>query len=173
MRYVILLLLYATNTWADCASLETASKLLDSDTFIKTNQKLRAQKIEPTVKLADVSQARNYAYKFPAFEEFGFGLPSKNSLQGWKPYRSRMSKSAFNEKIIGWEKKLPNGSSARIRLDWEPIAGSNKGIAHYNIEFFKINKNGKNENFKLKVEYKCHNGPCSEQEILSQVNRMN
>lgn len=169
-----LLLLIPSLGHTKCEALEHAADMLESKSFIKANHNARALKVEPSVKLGEVSAARSYVYNFPALKDFGFGLPSKNNLQGWSRYRSRMEKSAFFGKVTGWEKKLPDGSSARVRLDWEPIPNTKPevGIAHYNVEFFKVKQNGKSENFKLKVEFNCSRGPCTEQEVLRHVERM-
>jgi hypothetical protein len=159
MRAVILFMFIASLVYAKCEHLEQAADMLDTKKMLKA---YKASKLEPTVKLSDVNQARTYVYRHPTLKELGFGTPDKSA---WKPYHSRLEKSSFHSKRIGWEKKLNSGASARVRIDWDPTSG-----AHYNIEVFKAKIDGKSENIKLKVEFDCAGKKCTEKEVLAMVN---
>jgi hypothetical protein len=159
MRALILAILFTNIVWAKCEHLEQAADMLDTKKILKA---YKTSKAEPTVKLKDVNQARSYVYQHPTLSQLGFGTPNKSA---WKPYHSRLEKSTFHSKRIGWEKKLDNGASARVRIDWDPNSG-----AHYNIEIFKAKIDGKSENLKLKVEFDCAGKECSEKEVLAMVN---
>jgi hypothetical protein len=137
MKYFILIIFISLYSFARCDYLENAADMLD------TKKVLKAYKIndaEPVVKLLDSNMARSYVYKHPVLKDLGFDSPSVNQLSGWKPYKSRLEKSSFFDKRIGWQKKLDDGSSARVRLDWDPESGG-----HYNIEVFKAKIDGRSE----------------------------
>jgi hypothetical protein len=177
MRSLIffLILTFVNNIFATCKDLETAEKLLDPKTLMKTYEENVAKHLpEPAVHLQDYQQARNYAFNHPIFDHLGFGKVSGNSISGWHPYKSRMEASKWNNQIIGWEKKLPDGGSARIRVDFTPNDIKNPkagGRAHINMEFLKIPKNGHKENFKLAVDFECPGRVvCTEGDILKIIN---
>jgi len=123
---------------------------------------MRDLKREAHIDLHDINQAKTVAYRFPAFEELGFGKPGG---QGWKPYSGRLEKSALYGKKIGWEVKNDNGY-ARLRLDWDPEKG-----AHYNIEITE-KKFGKSETHKLAVSFKCGERPCTQDQVVKMAERM-
>jgi hypothetical protein len=162
--FIWLFIFVALNLQARCKDLEKAADYLNSKNILKA---YKGQGKEPSIKLLDVNQARAYTYKHPALDELGFGSPSANTLSDWKPYKSRLEKSSFYNKKIGYEKKLPDGSSARVRLDWDPETGG-----HYNIEIFKAKIDGKSENLKLKVEFDCMGKKCTQGEILKMVEKL-
>lgn len=145
-----------------CKQYENVAEYLNTKKFIAASREHRALKREPRLDLGDVNQARSVAYRFPAFEELGFGRPGSS---GWTPYTGRLSKSSLNGKKIGWNVKNEKGS-ARVRLDWDPEKGG-----HYNIEITQ-SVNGKKETHKLAVGFLCGNAKCTEAQILKMAEKL-
>lgn len=163
MRALIIFLLLSSQAFArNCKQYEKLADYLNTKTFIKVSKEHRALKREPHVDLADINQAKVTAFRFPAFEDLGFGKPGG---RGWVPYEGRMSKSGLYGKKIGWEIKNENGH-ARLRLDWDPEKG-----AHYNVEITE-KKNGRSETHKLAISFNCGTQKCSEQQLLKIAERM-
>lgn len=169
MKFIILFMIITSSLNARCDHLDNAAEMLNTKKILKKYKNNKANNLgEPTVKLFDNNSARTYVYKHPILKDLGFDAPSVNQLSGWKPYKSRLESSSFYDKRIGWTKKLDDGSSARVRLDWDPETGG-----HYNIEVFKAKIDGRAETIKLKVEFNCAGRMCTEAEVLSMVNQMN
>jgi hypothetical protein len=145
-----------------CREYEKVADYLNTKKFVKASREYRILKKEPLLNLGDINQARAISYRFPAFEDFGFGRPGG---PGWTVYKGRHPKSVLNGKDIGWEIKNSNGH-ARVRLDWDPDKG-----AHYNIEITK-KALGKTENHKLAVSFLCGNAKCTEQQLLKIADRL-
>lgn len=153
--------------------------------FLNTSQFERIYKIrkqqgesEPTVILNSFQIARNYVQKFPTLKELGF---NPQDYSEWTKVYSRLGRSSFFGKFVGWEKKLKNGDFARYRYDYEPdlidpksgkITRAGRG-GHWNIEISTLNSNGKRESYKLAVQFLCSGHVCSEPEALSYLKRMN
>lgn len=161
MRAIILLFI-ALPAFGKCLDYDKLADYLNTKKFVKVSRDMRALKREPTIDLHDINQAKTVAYRFPAFEELGFGKPGG---EGWKPYSGRLEKSALYGKKIGWEVKNDNGY-ARLRLDWDPQKG-----AHYNIEITE-KKGGRSETHKLAVSFKCGNNPCTQDQVVKMAERM-
>jgi hypothetical protein len=166
MRALILLLLtflsisaYAKN----CKEYERVAEYLDTEKFVEASRHHRKTPTgEIHLDLDDVNQARSLTYKFPAFEDLGFGKPGG---RGWKSYTSRHPHSALQGKKIGWEIKNEHGH-ARIRMDWDPVKGG-----HYNIEITEKNPM-RHETHKLAISFLCGGQKCTEQQVLKMVNKM-
>lgn len=161
MRAIILLVI-SLPAFGKCLDYDKLADYLNTKKFVKVSRDMRALKREPTIDLHDINQAKTVAYRFPAFEELGFGKPGG---EGWKPYSGRLEKSALYGKKIGWEVKNDNGY-ARLRLDWDPQKG-----AHYNIEITE-KKGGRSETHKLAVSFKCGNNPCTQDQVVKMAERM-
>lgn len=161
MRALILLFI-SLPAFGKCLDYDKLADYLNTKKFVKVSRDMRALKREPTIDLHDINQAKTVAYRFPAFEELGFGKPGG---EGWKPYSGRLEKSALYGKKIGWEVKNDNGY-ARLRLDWDPQKG-----AHYNIEITE-KKGGRSETHKLAVSFKCGTNPCTQDQVVKMAERM-
>jgi hypothetical protein len=165
MRSLILAFLFLAsgNIWAkSCKNYETLAEYLNTQKFIKASREHRSLKREPHISLDDINQAKNLAFRFPAFKDLGFGQPGG---MGWQRYEGRHPKSVLNGKNVGWETRNEKGH-ARVRLDWDPEKG-----AHYNIEIME-RKNGVTETHKLAVSFLCGNAKCTEQQLLKIAERM-
>ena len=147
----------------NCKQYERAAALLDTRNFLRESQLQRAKGAEAILQLSDVNQARSLAYRFPAFEDLGFGKPGG---QGWTRYEGRLAKSKLNEKKIGWEIRNEHGH-ARVRLDWDPDKG-----AHYNIEISSLDADGRRETNKLAVEFLCQGRKCTQDQVVRMVDQM-
>lgn len=153
----------ASESFARCGDFTKAAELLTPDRFVQRSRESRALGVgELSVNLQDVNQAKSLAFKFPAFQQMGFGLPGRE----WQPYNSRMQRSAMFGRRVGWETRSADGGHARVRLDWDPQKG-----AHYNIEISKT-VNGRSETHKLAVGFQCQNRPCSERDVVQMLERM-
>lgn len=165
MRTLIFILtfLLTFNSWAlPCRQFESVAEYLNTKKFIAASRDYRRLQREPELRLADVNQAKSITYRFPAFEELGFGKPGG---EGWKPYHGRLQKSALHGKQVGWEISNSKGH-ARLRIDWDPQKG-----AHYNIEITE-RSSGRPETHKLAVRFECGASPCTEQQVVRMVERM-
>lgn len=161
---IVLLFLFSFKTFAlSCRQYANVAEYLNTQKFVKASREYRALGREPELNLADINQARSVAFRFPAFEELGFGKPGGSN---WVPYQGRLSKSALNGKNIGWEVRNEKGH-ARLRLDWDPQKG-----AHYNIEIMERH-NGRTETHKLAINFSCGPAPCTERQVVDMVDRMN
>lgn len=159
MHALIILLLFSHVLYAkSCREYEKVAEYLNTQKFIKASRDHKALKREPNLNVGDVNQARVLAYRFPAFEELGFGAPGS---KGWEVYKGRLEKSGLYDKKIGWKIKNDKGF-ARLRLDWDPDKG-----AHYNIEITQ-----KNETHKLAISFLCGNQKCTEAQVLKMAERM-
>lgn len=161
MRALILLLI-SFPVFGRCLDYDKLADYLNTKKFVKVSREMRDLKKEALIDLHDINQAKTVAYRFPAFEELGFGKPGG---EGWKPYSGRLEKSALYGKKIGWEVKNDKGY-ARLRLDWDPQKG-----AHYNIEITE-KKMGKSETHKLAVSFQCDNKPCTQAQVVKMAERM-
>jgi hypothetical protein len=161
MRALILLLI-SFPVFGKCLDYDKLADYLNTKKFVKVSREMRDLKKEAHIDLHDINQAKTVAYRFPAFEELGFGKPGG---EGWKPYSGRLEKSALYGKKIGWEVKNDKGY-ARLRLDWDPQKG-----AHYNIEITE-KKMGKSETHKLAVSFQCDNKPCTQAQVVKMAERM-
>ncbi len=149
-----------------CKSLDQAAKFLNVKSWMNESREFRlANKSEPIIELASKESATNYAYRFPALDQLGFGKP--NALQ-WTKVIGRMERSPLKGKVIGWERKLEDGSWARIRLDYAPKAG-----AHYNIEVRLPSGGNKFESFGLSIRFTCGESACTEADILKMAQKLN
>jgi hypothetical protein len=163
MRALILLALITTSIYGkSCKEYEKVSEYLNTQKFIKASRETRALKKEPKLNLGDINQARMLAYRFPAFEELGFGKPGS---RGWTKYTGNLEKSLLFGKQTGWEIKNDKGH-ARVRLDWHPEQG-----AHYNIEITE-KKNGSKETHKLAINFQCADKKCTEDQVRKMAERM-
>jgi hypothetical protein len=163
MRSLILLCLVSSSVLAKpCREYEHVAEYLNTKKFIKASRDARITKHEAHVDLGDINQARALAFRFPAFEDLGFGKPGSS---GWTTYEGRHPHSALNGKKIGWEIKNNKGH-ARVRLDWDPEKG-----AHYNIEITE-KANGKHETHKLAVSFLCGDKKCTEQQVIKMVSKI-
>lgn len=162
MRALILFLLSFQVWGKNCQQYDNVADYLNTQKFIKVSRDHRSLKREPHLNLGDINQAKTLAYRFPAFNDLGFGLPGSS---GWTSYIGRHPKSVLNGKRIGWEVRNSNGH-ARVRLDWDPEKG-----AHYNIEITD-KRHGTNETHKLAVSFLCGNTKCTEQQVLRMAQRM-
>jgi hypothetical protein len=122
---------------------------------------------EVEIDLSSRESAMYFAQNHPLFHKYNFGTPSSGPHTGWKPFKSRMNKSKFNGKYVGFEKKLDDGTYARYRLDWDPVKK-----AHYNVEMTVIDDMGKTKNVKFATKFDCNGTPCSEDQINKFVDRM-
>ena len=122
---------------------------------------------EVEIDLSSRESAMYFAQNHPLFHKYNFGTPSSGPHTGWKPFKSRMNKSKFNGKYVGFEKKLDDGTYARYRLDWDPDKK-----AHYNVEMTVIDDMGKTKNVKFATKFDCNGTPCSEDQINKFVDRM-
>jgi hypothetical protein len=162
MRALILLLI-SFPVFGKCLDYDKLADVLNTKKFVKISREARDLKKEAHIELSDINQAKTIAYRFPAFEEMGFG---KAGGEGWKPYSGRLEKSALYGKKIGWEVKNDKGY-ARLRLDWDPQKGG-----HYNIEITEKTQFGKSETHKLAVGFQCANKPCTQEQVLKMAERM-
>jgi hypothetical protein len=192
---MLLILALASPAWAAKADPKCVTNSLsatigrdiqDPGTFRDVNNFERIYKArkkagegEPTITLSNFETARNYVLSFPAFKKYGFN--TGDSTQ-WHRVYSRLERSSFYEKFVGWDEKLSNGNYARYRYDFEPDQidpASKKAIrigrgAHWNIEFSIMTANGIRENFKLAVQFLCGAGhKCTETEALTYLKAMN
>ncbi len=163
---LLILILIPELAWSySCKSLDEAAKFLNTKEWMKTSREFRiAKKGEPFIELSSKEAATNYAYRFPAFDKFGFGKP--NALE-WTKVTGRMESSLLKGKTIGWERKLEDGSWARIRIDYSPEAG-----AHYNIEMRVPGESNKFEMHKLSVHFNCADHNCTPQEVLKMAEKL-
>jgi len=122
---------------------------------------------EVEIDLSSRENARYYAQNHPLLHKYNFGTPRSGPQSGWKPFKSRLEKSSFKGKYVGFEKKMENGTYARYRLDWDPKKG-----AHYNVEMTVIDEMGKSKNVKFATKFDCNGAPCSEEQIKTFVDRM-
>lgn len=160
MPALILALFFSTVAEARlCRGLEQAAEFLNTNSFLARS---RREAREMDVSLADINQARSFAFRFPAFRDLGFGLPN---AQDWRRYRGRLENSQLHGRDIGWEISNDSGH-ARVRLDWDPQRGG-----HYNIEISRMH-NGRRENHRLAVNFQCNNHPCSSQEVTRMAENM-
>jgi len=151
----MLILLLAITDLAEarlCRGLERAAEFLSTNRFL---QRSRTERRELDIPLADINQARSFAFRFPAFRDLGFGLPN---AQSWRRYRGRLESSDLHGRNVGWEISNAQGH-ARVRLDWDEVKGG-----HYNIEIQRLH-NGRNETHRLAVQFQCNNSPCSRQDV--------
>lgn len=150
---IVLLFFFAGTAEAKlCRGLEKAMEFLNTNRFL---QRSRTERRELDIPLADISQARSFAFRFPAFRDLGFDLPNAHT---WRRYQGRLEASDLHGKNVGWEISNAQGH-ARVRLDWD----ENKG-GHYNIEIRRLH-NGRNETHRLAVKFQCNNHPCSRHEV--------
>lgn len=166
MRALILIIafIFTSTAWAlPCREFENVAEYLSTKKFIAATREHRHLKREPEIKVSDVNQAKSIAFRFPAFEELGFG---KVAGEGWKPYMGRLEKSSLNGKQVGWEISNDKGH-ARLRLDWDPDKG-----AHYNIEITRRKVGEASETHKLAIKFDCGPTPCSERQLSQMVMRM-
>jgi hypothetical protein len=153
MPALIMLFFFAGTAEARlCRGLERAMEFLNTNRFLQRSREVGRELMLP---LADISQARSFAFRFPAFRELGFGSPNANT---WRRYQGRLAASDLHGHNVGWE--ISNGQGhARVRLDWDEHKGG-----HYNIEIRRLH-NGRNETHRLAVQFQCNNHPCSRQDI--------
>lgn len=128
----------------------------DTDYLLATSNRLRH---EITTDVPDLSRAREMAMRLPAFEDLGFGLPSRN----WTPYRGDMESSSLFGKVVGWETTTPAGHAV-VRIDWDEVNG-----AHYNI---LIERAGDRRRVKLAIRFGCDGEPCTNDYINRYVRRL-
>lgn len=123
----------------------------------------RASRGEMTLQVDDANTARDLAYQLEIFRDIRVGTPGRPAArgQGWENFIGDLEASALNGRLVGLERKLPDGTSARIRLDWDPQRGG-----HYNIDIRAPNGNGKMEDLNLAIGFRCGGRPCSEQEVF-------
>lgn len=164
MILTLIILFNFSAAWSRCGDFSEAAQYLNTQRFVQASRQSRSSGAgELTVNLRDVSQAKSLAFRFPAFENLGFGLPGRL----WRPYNSRLERSSLFGKRVGWEINNDNGH-ARIRLDWDPQKG-----AHYNIEITQRSvAGGRSETHKMAVGFQCQNRPCTERQVLRMVERM-
>lgn len=121
---------------------------------------------EPEINFKTIEHARAYSLNHPSFLEHGFSVIGKGN--GWEEYICTMNSSTFKDYQVGWQKKLTDGSYARYRLDWDPTK-----FGHINIEYTVPNGMGKMKTTKLSVGFLCNDVPCSEEEVLNLVKKLN
>jgi hypothetical protein len=184
MRALILLALFVLPTAVlakgdPCERLEKAAEYLDTQK-LRAEYRSRTEKGlgEPLVEMGSIEKARNYVQKLPAFKDFGFDV---GDYPQWKKYSARLEKSAFKDKVTGWEMKAADGSHARYRLDFEPdtldpktgaLVKEGRGL-HYNIELRGKDVSGKVEKIKLAVKVLCEGRTCTQAQALKYVEKMN
>ena len=162
MRALIIFLISFSAWSMPCRQYANVAEYLNTQKFIKASRDHRSLRREPQLNLGDINQAKALSYRFPAFQDLGFGRPGG---QGWSAYIGRHPRSVLNGKRIGWEIRNQNGH-ARVRLDWDPDKG-----AHYNIEITD-KKGGRNETHKLAVSFLCGEKKCTEGQVLRMAERM-
>ena len=160
MHFMMIFLISLSVQAAGCKNYSQLAEYLNTKKFIQASRdhrKLHGREL--TIELADINQARSVAYRFPAFEELGFGAPGGAK---WAPYPSRHPHSVFHGKNVGWEIHNEKGH-ARVRVDWDPDKG-----AHYNIE---IHEKGKTDTHKMAISFKCGDKPCTQEQALKMVEK--
>lgn len=145
-----------------CREMQKVGEFLNTNKFINASREARKDKHEAHLDLEDVNQAKMLAYRFPAFEDLGFGRPGGPD---WHFYESRHPHSVLNGKKVGWEVKNGNGH-ARVRLDWDPEKGG-----HYNIEITEKKAN-RHETHKLAISFLCGGKKCTEHQIEKMAEKM-
>ena len=169
-----------------CKKLDFAAKMLNVKKFLsetmpvkfKSRSKKKSKKSksdednipantsEVEVELSTIEEARKYVTRFPAFEELGFGSFSPST---WKKYVGNFKRSKGFGKVVGWKKKLKNGSSALFRIDYD----DKKGL-HYNIVIELKNKDlHTTETHKLAVEFDCPKKVCTEKDFEKILEKLN
>ena len=142
-----------------------ADEMLDVSNWVRESRRHHFKKLgDPTVNLSSIERARKYAYEFPGLTRLGFGPVNKIA---WKRVYGRMEVSRSLGKFIGWERKLPNGNWARVRIDYSPSQG-----AHYNIEVRVKDISGVYESHNLAVAFSCAERPCTEADYAKMLERM-
>lgn len=118
---------------------------------------------EVQIQLDTFEQARNLAYNFPPGKALGANFADYTKRER---FIVTMESSLFKGKPAGWQQRLPDGSLARIRFDWDEKKG-----AHFNVEYMKVmNKNtGAKENYKAAIEFLCQGRKCTQEDALKLV----
>ncbi len=153
MRYLILFLISFNLQAMSCREYEGLADYLSTKHFVKFSRAHRSKfGKEPLLTVGDVNQARTYAFRFPAFKDFGFPDPGG---KGWVPYNSRLPKSGMFGKKVGYEIHNSNGH-ARLRFDWDDQNG-----AHFNIEITERTGVAPTTH-KVAIGFPCNGQPCTE-----------
>lgn len=145
----------------------TPANLNETSNFLGINKYHQANKLsEPVIELKDVATAKQYISNFKPMKDLGFDV---ENLAKWQPYASRMEKSIFYKKNVGWTQKMPDGSYARVRLDYEPLSVPNSKGLHFNVESSVKFPDGKSHTYKYAIKLLCGNHMCSESEALKML----
>jgi hypothetical protein len=182
-----MMMLMTSHAWGmKCKDYDNVAKYLDSKQFVRASrdrmdlielarhERERARKkgiaVDPKYRdidinkkeldlaVGDVNQAKVLAYRFPAFEDLGFGKPGN---AGWTRIEGKLERSGLHGKKVGWRIENEKGI-AEVRIDWDPKIG-----AHYNLEMSE----GKTRH-KLAIAFECGGKPCTEAQVIKMAERM-
>ena len=100
-----------------------------------------------------VEQARDFVFRFPLLKKLGVPF---DDYSKWERFAVTMNSSDFYGLKVGWQRVVPGGGKARIRLDYDPNIG-----LHYNIELMKVNVDGTPSNYLYAIRALCNGEVCS------------
>lgn len=124
----------------------------------------RAGRGEYTVHATDFESARDMVLDLPILQELGYGRPN---IGEWRIFQSNLPRSALYGRMVGYQRRLPNGNLATVRLDWDETKG-----AHYNIEIEGPDGNLRTVNYDLAVTFRCGGVPCTEAQVYELQDRL-
>lgn len=124
----------------------------------------KAGRGEYTVHATDFESARDMVLDLPILQELGYGRPN---IGEWRIFQSNLPRSALYGRMVGYQRRLPNGNLATVRLDWDETKG-----AHYNIEIEGPDGNLRTVNYDLAVTFRCGGVPCTEAQVYELQDRL-